>query len=67
MDVKQPASSRRRWLAALGAGAAAAAALRPGAPGAPAPVLAPPAPPAEPTGGYALTEHVKRYYQTARV
>lgn len=63
-----PSLSRRRLFAAgstVGALAAAAAAV---------PLVAPTEPPkAEPKpapekgGGYQLSEHVKRYYQTARV
>jgi hypothetical protein len=62
--------SRRTALAGAGtAGAlAAAAALLPmGKPAADAAVAARPQTDAEPTGGYQLTEHVKRYYRTARV
>lgn len=61
--------SRRKALAGAGtAGAlAAAAAVLPLGQKAPE-VAAGPAPATpEPTGGYQLTEHVKRYYQTARV
>ena len=62
-----PALSRRRVFAGAGtAGAlAAAAAVLPLSKGA-APVVAAVKTPAE-TGGYQLTEHVQRYYQTARV
>lgn len=60
--------SRRRVFAGAGtvgalAAVAAALPLQP----APAPVAAQPKPKAEPTGGYQLTEHVQRYYQTAKV
>jgi len=62
-----PPLSRRTLFAGAGtAGAlAAAAALFPKAA---VPVLAAvPAAPAAAEGGYQLTEHVQRYYQTARV
>ncbi|WP_326542597.1 formate dehydrogenase [Pseudorhodoferax sp.] len=64
--MRQPALSRRTVFAGVGvAGAAAtAAAVLPR-------VVQPPAAAAAavptPTGGYQLTEHVQRYYQTARV
>jgi hypothetical protein len=63
-----PAAGRRRLFTGLGALGAAAAAttLLPGcAPADPAPVAAKPAP--EKGGGYQLTQHVQRYYQTAKV
>lgn len=67
----RPSSSRRRALAGAGAvGAlAAVAAVLPGAPTLPASADTPPQPrPAPPEGGgYQLSEHVQRYYQTARV
>lgn len=66
-DTRQPALSRRTVFAGVGVAgaAAAAAAVLPGAvrPAAPVAAAAP-----QPAGsGYQLTEHVKRYYQTARV
>jgi hypothetical protein len=59
--------SRRTLFAGAGtAGAlAAAAAVLPGTKAVVAEAAT--AVPAEGTGGYQLTEHVKRYYQTARV
>jgi hypothetical protein len=62
--------SRRTALAGAGtAGAlvAAAAVLPLGKPAADAGLAAKAATDAESTGGYQLTEHVKRYYRTARV
>lgn len=63
----QPALTRRTVFAGAGAAGAAvaAAALLPGvAAKAPQAVAAPPA---TTTGGYQLTEHVQRYYRTAKV
>ena len=68
----RPAPTRRRVFAAAGtAGAlAAAAAVLPGAsrpagePAAPAPAAHEPR---DSAGGYQLSEHVQRYYRTARV
>jgi hypothetical protein len=63
-----PQLSRRRVFAGAGtAGAlvAAAAVLPLGT--APEPTVAQPKEPLDPKGGYQLTEHVKRYYQTAKV
>lgn len=59
--------TRRRMFAGVGtAGAlAAVAAVLPGQP--PAPVAALPKPAPDTGGGYQLTEHVRRYYQTAKV
>jgi hypothetical protein len=68
MDKVQPKLSRRTIFAGAGtAGAlAAAAAVLPKATAEPAPVAA--AGPAEADkGGYQVTQHVLRYYQTARV
>jgi hypothetical protein len=68
MDVKHQPASRRGLLAALSVGAAAVAvALRPGARPEPVQADAAPLPTPEKGGGYALTDHVKRYYQTTRV
>ncbi|KQP45125.1 hypothetical protein [Pseudorhodoferax sp. Leaf274] len=68
-DTRQHALSRRTVFAGAGvAGAAAtAAAVLPGVArqASPAPSVPSTTPPA--TSGYQLTEHVKRYYQTARV
>lgn len=65
-DARHPALSRRTVFAGAGVvgAAAAAAAVLPGVVQntAPAAVATPSA-----TGGYQLTEHVQRYYQTARV
>ena len=68
MQDSQPKPSRRSFFlgaAATGAAAAAIVAL----PGVPAPeaALQEPKPAPEKGGGYSLTDHVKRYYQTARV
>lgn len=67
MKQDQPKASRRGFFlgaAAAGAAAAAVTAL----PRVSAPVEAAKLPPApENGGGYSLSEHVKRYYQTARV
>lgn len=65
-DTRQPALSRRTVFAGAGVAgaAAAAAAVLPRVVQNAAPVAA--ASPAA-TGGYQLTEHVKRYYQTAKV
>jgi hypothetical protein len=63
-----PQLSRRRVFAGAGtAGAlvAAAAVLPLGK--APEPAVALPKEALDPKGGYQLTEHVKRYYQTAKV
>ena len=64
-----PALSRRTLFAGAGTlGAlAAAAAVLPGAKDEPAVASADPAATADAGQGYRLTEHVKRYYQTARV
>ncbi len=67
-EAKQQQVSRRRLFAGAGAvGAlAGAAALMPRIePAAPQAEAAKPAP--ETGGGYQLTAHVKRYYQTAKV
>lgn len=67
-DTRQPAMSRRTVFAGAGVvgAAAAAATVLPGVLQNTAPaVAAAPAPTA--TTGYQLTEHVRRYYQTARV
>ena len=68
MQDSQPKPSRRGFFfgaAATGAAVAAVVAL----PGVPAPeaVQQEPKPAPEKGGGYSLTDHVKRYYQTARV
>lgn len=65
-DERQPALSRRTVFAGAGVAGAAAAvtAVLPGAVATTAPVAAVTS---ASTGGYELTEHVKRYYQTARV
>jgi hypothetical protein len=65
----QPQLARRRMFAGtatVGALAAAAAVL-PLARQESAPVAQPPGSPPEQAGGYQLTEHVLRYYQSARV
>ena len=68
MQESQPKPSRRGFFfgaAATGAAAVAMVAV----PGAPAPetVAQEPRPAPEKGGGYSLTDHVKRYYKTARV
>ncbi|MDP1886328.1 formate dehydrogenase [Polaromonas sp.] len=68
MQDSQPKPSRRGFFfgaAATGAAAAVIVAL-PGAPALEA-ELAPPKPAPEKGGGYSLSDHVKRYYQTARI
>jgi hypothetical protein len=67
LNKDQPAASRRGFfMGAVAAGAAAAAVTSlPNNPLAEA-VSAPQAKP-EKGGGYSLSEHVKRYYQTTRV
>lgn len=68
VDVAEPARVGRRTMflgaGAAGALAAAAAALPTGQVAAPVAQAAQPEPA---DGGYRLTEHVQRYYQTARV
>jgi hypothetical protein len=68
MQDSQPNPSRRGFFfgaAATGAVAAVAVAL----PGVQAPeaALQEPKPAPEKGGGYSLSDHVKRYYQTARI
>lgn len=68
MQDSQPKPSRRGFFfgaAATGAAAAAIVAL----PGVPAPqvALSEPKPMPEKGGGYSLSEHVKRYYNTTRL
>lgn len=67
-ETNRPDSSRRRLFAGAGA-AGAAAALVAVLPRQPAPTAVTEATPDAPAkgGGYQLSEHVKRYYQTARV
>jgi hypothetical protein len=67
-ETHRPDASRRRLFAGAGA-AGAAAALVAVLPRQPAPTAVAEAAPAAPGkgGGYQLSEHVKRYYQTARV
>ena len=63
-----PQTSRRRFFAGaatVGVAAAAVTTLPQVAPTATASNALPPAP--ENGGGYSLSEHVKRYYKTARV
>ena len=68
MDKVQPKLSRRTLFAGAGtAGAlAAVAAVLPKAPAEPAPVATAGQPEAD-KGGYQVTPHVLRYYQTTRV
>lgn len=68
MQESQPKPSRRGFFfgaAATGAAAAVIVTL----PGAPTPQteLQAPKPAPEKGGGYSLSEHVKRYYKTARI
>jgi len=68
MQDSQPKPSRRGFFfgaAATGAAAAAVMVL----PGArlPEAVIAPPRPAPEKGGGYSVSEHVERYYKSARV
>ena len=68
MQDSQPKPSRRGFFfgaVATGAAAAAVVAL----PGLQAPevAVAPPRPAPEKGGGYSASEHVERYYKTARV
>lgn len=67
MKASQPQQSRRRLFAGAGtvAAVAAVASVLPVRPEAPA--VAQPQTPPETGPGYRLTEHVQRYYQTARV
>lgn len=70
--TKQSTSPFTRRAALAGAGtagalAAAAAVLPLGKPAADVAVATKPQDEAQSTGGYQLTEHVKRYYRTARV
>jgi sugar (pentulose or hexulose) kinase len=71
LEPSAAVASRRRLFAGAGAlGAlAAAAAVMPSleAPAEAVQAAAPPQPDASAKGGYQLTEHVRRYYQTARV
>ncbi|WP_338414654.1 formate dehydrogenase [uncultured Sphaerotilus sp.] len=61
--------TRRRVFAGVGAAGAlaAVAAVLPGQTPAPTPVAALPKTAPDTDGGYQLTEHVRRYYQTAKV
>lgn len=62
-----PLKRRSLFAGAAGVGAlAATAAVLPGLQPSPTPAVAQ-ATPVDPDGGYQLTEHVQRYYQTARV
>ena len=68
MQDSQPKPSRRGFFfgaVATGAAAAAVVAL----PGLQAPevAVAPPNPAPEKGGGYSVSEHIERYYKTARV
>jgi hypothetical protein len=67
-DLKKTLA-RRTWLGGAAAAGAAAAAvvLLPSAPKPAARVAAAAAEPLVEPGGYQLTDHVKRYYATARV
>lgn len=69
MSDQKQVLARRTWLggAATAGAAAAASALLPSAPKTGAPPVAAGAPVADDAGGYRLSEHVKRYYATARV
>jgi cobalamin biosynthesis protein CbiD len=68
MSDKQPKASRRGFFVGAAAASAAVAAVT----ALPKlqqvqPVAAQPQPAPEKGGGYSLSEHVKRYYQTTRV
>lgn len=65
-EPRQPTLSRRTVFAGAGVAGAAAAvvAVLPGVAEKPEPATAATAPSAE---GYRLTEHIQRYYKTARV
>lgn len=68
MQDSQPKPSRRGFFfGAVATGAAAAAVMA--LPGVQAPevAIAPPRPAPEKGGGYSVSEHVERYYKTARV
>ena len=66
-DSHAKPSRRGFFFGAAATGAAAAVVLAlPGAPVAEA-VIAPPKPAPEKGGGYSASEHVERYYKTARV
>lgn len=64
----KPALNRRRLFAGAGTvgAVAAAAAVMPRLPDVPTPVATPGPAPAN-GGGYTVSEHIKRYYQTTRV
>jgi len=69
MQDSQSKPSRRSFFfgaAATGAAAAAMVAL-PGAPALESALQAPSKPAPENGGGYSLSDHVKRYYKTARL
>lgn len=68
-QATQAPLARRRLFAGAGTvGAlAAAASVLPSVQPSVAPVASAEPPPAPEAGGYQLSEHVKRYYQTARV
>lgn len=61
--------SRRRWFAGAGAvaGAAAVATVLPGVGGGAQPAASVTQAPPKRGGGYTVSEHVRRYYQTTRV
>ena len=70
MKADSEATKRRTWLgsaASVGALIAGSIAIAPRSPMTEAIVKAEPEPVLEPGTGYQLTEHVKRYYATARV
>ena len=67
-STPSPVSRRRLFAGAGTAGAlAAVASLLPLQPGADLAAVASPKPAPEAGGGYQLTAHVQRYYQTAKV
>jgi hypothetical protein len=68
-ETKTPQLSRRRMFAGAGTASAlaAAAVVLPLSREADAPAHAEPKPAPEQGGGYQLTQHVLRYYQTAKV
>jgi shikimate 5-dehydrogenase len=63
----KPSSSRRKFLATLGAGGAAAAAVALTQQGVQSGPAASDQTPAREGKGYQLTEHVRNYYRTAKV
>lgn len=66
--IQPPQVSRRRFIAGLGTAGAATVATTALPPRQPVPPAdSPPGDAQAPRGGYQLTRHILRYYQTARV